>query len=409
MLRAHKIALDLNNKQRTHLAKCAGVSRFAYNWALAEWNTMYEASKTDPSLLKPNQKLLRRNLNAIKREQFPWMLEVTKCAPQEAIIDLGKAFGNFFKGLADRPVFKKKGIHDSFRVSSGFFRVEGKTIDLPHIGTLRMREELRYDGARQINVTVSRRADRWYASILCEVPDAPVKALNGGSSGEVKTVGIDAGVGAYVTSDGDEYETPRAYRKAEKGLRRAQKSLSRKKKGSNNRKKQNRKVAKQHAKVYDTRADFTHKMTTEAVDGADVIVIEDLNVSGMLKNRHLSKSIADASFGEFRRQLAYKTEAAGKTLVIADRYYPSSKLCSVCGVKTKLLTLGMREWECEACGVGHDRDLNAAINLKKYADSSAVSACGEFNASAGPAEAGPCKQPLRSRNQTANRLMYRFV
>ena len=129
-------------------------------------------------------------------------------------------------------------------------------------------------------------------------------------------------------------------------------------------------------------------MTTDVVAGADVIVIEDLNVKGMLGNRRLSKSIADASFGEFRIQLAYKTEAAGKTLVIADRFYPSSKLCSACGAKTKLLTLGMREWECEGCGARHDRDFNAAINLKRYAESSPVSACGEFNASAGPAEAG---------------------
>jgi putative transposase len=379
MLRTHKIALDLTDKQKTHLAKCAGVSRFAYNWAVGEWNRMYEARKDDSSLEKPNQLLLRRMLNAIKREQFPWMLEVTKCAPQEAIIDLGKAFNNFFKGRANRPVFKKKGIHDSFRVSSGFFHISGKAIRLPIIGVLRMREELRFENTRPVSVTISRRAGRWYASIACEI-GKPERKSPKGYAGNI--IGIDAGVNAYVTSAGTEYETPHSYRKAEKKLRRAQQSLSRKKKGSRNYAKQKRKVARIHAELSDERADFLQKMTAEIVSDADVIVIEDLNVKGMLKNRRLSKSITDASFGEFRRQLTYKTEAEGKALVIADRFYPSSKMCSVCGAKAKRLTLDMREWVCEECGAVHDREINAAINLRKYAESSPVPACGEFKASA---------------------------
>jgi putative transposase len=379
MLRAHKIALNPSDKQGTYLAKCAGASRFAYNWALSEWERMYEEWKEDKSLPKPGQLLLRRQLNAIKRKQFPWMLEVTKCAPQEAIIDLGKAFGSFFSGKASYPRYKKKGMHDSFRVSSGFFSVSGKTISLPHIGALRMREGLRYEGARLINVTVSRRADRWYASVLCEVPKTISKPYM-----KQGTVGIDAGVNAYVPSEGKPYETPHSYRKAERKLRCAQKSLSRKQKGSRNYGKQKAKVARIHAEVSDIRADFLHKMTMDIVSGYDTIVIEDLNVKGMLGNHHLSKSISDASFGEFRRQLEYKTEAAGKTLIIADRYYPSSKLCSKCGVKAKRLTLGMREWECSECGSWHDREANAAENLRKYADSSAVSVRGEFFAPAIP-------------------------
>ena len=380
VLRAHKIALDLNDKQRTYLAKCSGVSRFSYNWALSEWKSMYEAWKEDKSLDKPNQLLLRRELNAIKHKQFPWMLEVTKCAPQEAIIDLGKAFDRFFKGLSGYPVYKKKYINDSFRVSSGFFKISGKTISLPHIGTLRMREELRYKNARTVSVTISRRADRWYVSIVCEVSIHKSRPY----FTEGKTVGIDAGVNAYVPSQGEPYGTQHSYRKAERKLRRAQQSLSRKKKGSRNYEKQRRKVAKVHARIFDFRTDFLQKMTTDIVSKADTIVIEDLDVRGMLKNKHLSKSITDASFGEFRRQLAYKTDDAGKTLIIADRYYPSSKLCSVCGAKTKRLTLGMREWVCEVCGALHDREVNAAVNLQKYAASSAVSVRGEFFASAIP-------------------------
>jgi putative transposase len=382
-LRTHKIALDLTDKERTHLAKCAGVSRFAYNWALSEWDAMYEAWREDHSLPKPNHLLLRRMLNGIKRESFPWMLEVTKCAPQEAIIDLGKAFSNFFAGRTAHPAYKRKGVHDSFRVSSGFFSVSGRTIRLPLIGALRMREELRYEGARTVSVTISRRADRWYASVVCEVAE-PVdgELLNAADGSPLAVVGIDAGVDAYVPSSGEPYETPRSYRKAEQKLRRAQQSLSRKQKGSRNYGKQKLKVAKVHARASDIRSDYLHKATTDIVGGADIIVIEDLNVKGMLKSRRLSKSIADASFSEFRRQLTYKSAAAGKTLVVADRFYPSSKLCSACGAKTKRLTLGMREWACEECGRVHDRDVNAAINLMKYDESSPVSVCGEFSASA---------------------------
>ena len=384
MLKTHKIALDVNNKQQTHLAKCAGVARFAYNWALTEWKAMYEARLEDNSLPKPGQMLLRRNLNAVKREEFPWMLEVTKCAPQEAIIDLGKAFKNFFDGRAAYPVFKKKGVHDSFRVSSGFFKVEGKTLTLPIVGGLRLREGVRYDGAKFISVTVSRRADRWFASIVCDVPEQPRKRT-GKKPGPPKVIGIDAGVHAYVTSDGEVYEAARSYRKKEQQLRRKQQSLSRKQKGSSNYQKQSMKVARKHAEASDTRSDFLHKMTTAITDDADVLVIEDLNVKGMLKNKYLSKSIADASFGEFRRQMTYKADEKGKTLIISDRFYPSSKLCSACGAKTKHLTLSVREWVCNECGTKHDRDVNAAINLKKYAESLPVSACGEFSASAKPA------------------------
>jgi putative transposase len=385
--RTHKIALDINNKQRTHLAKCAGVARFAYNWALSEWGDMYEAHKEDISLPKPNQYLLRRNLNAIKREKFPWIMEVTKCAPQEAIIDLGRAFENFFAGRASYPVYKRKGVHDSFRISAGFFEVGGKGIRIPKIGWLKMREELRYENAKLVRVTISRRADRWYASIVCELPESAVSGRQSPEAAE-HVVGIDAGVHAYVTSDGDMYETPRSYRNAERRLGRAQQSLSRKQKGSKNQGKQCMKVAKLHARAADIRADFIHKMTTDIVSRADTIVIEDLNVKGMIRNKYLSKSIADASFGEFRRRLSYKADWYGKTLVIADRFYPSSKLCSACGAKTKRLTLSIRDWVCESCGAEHDRDLNAAVNLRRYAESSPVSACGEFFASAIAAKCG---------------------
>ncbi|MDR2716257.1 MAG: transposase, partial [Coriobacteriaceae bacterium] len=275
MQRVHKIALDPNNIQRTYLLKSAGVARFAYNWALAEWTRQYEAHKENPTLSKPSQTALRRQLNSIKREQYPWMMEATKCAPQEAIIDLGRAFSNFFAGRAKYPTFHKKGVRDSFRVSSGFFKVEDKAIQLPKIGWIRTRESLRWQDARLISVTISRTADKWFASIVCEIDSTTRTAV---PQAKDNTIGIDVGVREYVCSDGARHTLPQAYRVSEKKLKRAQQSLARKQKGSNNRTKQREKVAKVHARTASIRADWLHKLSHEIVKNNAVVVIEDLNV-----------------------------------------------------------------------------------------------------------------------------------
>lgn len=375
MLRAHKIALDPTNVQTTGLARAAGTARFAFNWALARWQEQYQAHRQDPSLPAPSQYSLRRELNSIKREEFPWMLESTKCAPQEAIIALGVAFQNFFAGRAKYPTFKKRGTDDAFRLSSGQFRIEGQRIRVPNIGWIRMREPLRWGDAKPVSVTISRRAGRWFASVQCEIPDqSDGTHVQAGTS-----VGVDAGVREYVVSDGTRHEVPRRLRRAQTQLKRAQRSLSRKARGSNNRAKARMKVARLHARVADARSDWLHKFTTGLSETHHRIVIEDLNVSGMVHNHHLALSLADASFGEFRRQLDYKTRERGTMLVIADRWFPSSKLCSGCGAKTKRpLTLDVRTWTCDTCGAEHDRDLNAAKNLAAYdpAVSSTVAACG---------------------------------
>ncbi|MDR0353136.1 MAG: transposase [Opitutaceae bacterium] len=376
MHKVHKIALDPNDRQATALARAAGCARFAYNWALARWNELYEAHKADPSQPKPNQLALRRELNAIKRERFPWMLDVTKCAPQEAVINLGKAFANFFAGRAKRPVFKKRGIHDSFKCSAGTFKVFENRIQLPVIGTLRMREPLRHPDAKLVSVTVSRTADRWFASIAVEVPnDAPASPPDGG------TIGVDAGTREFVLSNGERHEVPRALRKAQRQLRRAQKALSRRKRGSRNREKARRRVARIHARAANVRADWLHKLSDRLTKTFSIVGVETLNVRGMVKNRHLSKSIMDAAFAEFRRQCDYKAAWRGGRIVVAGTFFPSSKICSACGAKTKRLPLGRRSWVCESCGTRHDRDLNAAINLEQLAVSSTVPACGEFFAS----------------------------
>jgi len=319
---------------------------------------------------------------------------VTKCAPQEAIIDLGKAFANFFAGRGRYPVFKRKGIDESFRLSPGNYQVSGDQIRLPHIGWVRMREVLRWPDAKTQSVTISRHRGHWMVSIACELPDEPPKA------GLTGAVGIDVGTNQYWTSDGESIQVPKAYRNAQKRLRRAQQQLARTKKGSKNRAKAKHRLARIHGRIADVRADWLHQTTTGIAGTYAVVGIEDLNVKGMtakakpiqdparpghyLPNRRKAqsgraKSVLDAGFGEFRHQLGYKTQASGSILVVADRWFPSSRLCSTCGVKTKHLPLSVRGWTCQACGTWHHRDINAATNLREYAVSSTVSACGEFS------------------------------
>ena len=373
MMKAHKVALDLTNVQATHLARAAGTARFAYNWALARWQEQHEASKMDPQAAKPSQLSLRRELNAIKAESFPWMADVTKCAPQEAIINLGAAFTAFFAGRARYPRFKKRGIHDSFKVSSGFFEVSGNQIRIPRIGWLRMAETYRFSEATPISATISRNAERWYVSIVAKVETDTVPAPAG-------VLGIDLGVHEHVVSNGIRYRVPRAYRANERPLRRAQQAVSRKQKGSKNQAKARKKVARIYSRTANIRQDWLHKTTTAIANSASVLGIEDLNVKGMTRDRYLTKSVLDAGFAEFRRQLAYKTAERGSRLIVADRWYPSSKICAACGTKTKSLPLSIRTWTCTACTTTHDRDVNAAINLCNYAASSAVTACGELSA-----------------------------
>lgn len=379
MLIAHRIALDPNNAQATYLARASGTARFAYNWALAEWKRQYEAWKADNSLPKPSQAALRRQLNAVKREQFPWMLEVTKNAPQMAIIQLGQAFQNFFAGRARYPQFRKKGVHDRFTLTNDQFDIDGSRIRIPNLGWVCMRETLRFAG-KIMSATVSRVADRWFVSIAVDTPDRShlPQAENQG------TVGVDLGVSALATlSTGETIPGPKPHKALLGRLRRLSRSLSRKVKGSANRRKAKAKLARLHASIAAVRSDALHKLTTDLTRRFHTIGIEDLNVLGMLRNRRLARSIADMGFFEFRRQLEYKAAMRGGQVMVADRFYASSKTCSACGEKLDELPLSVREWVCPSCAVIHDRDVNAAINLKNMAASSAVSACGEEGAGSG--------------------------
>jgi putative transposase len=379
MLIAHKIALDPNNAQATYFARASGTARFAYNWALAEWQRQYEVCKADPSLPKPSQMALRRQLNSVKGEQFPWMLEVTKNAPQMAIIQLGQAFKNFFAGRAQFPKPRKKGIHDRFSLTNDQFSIDGSRIRIPNLGWVRMRETLRFTG-KIMSATISRVADRWFVSITVDTPDDShlPQAENQG------VAGVDLGISALATlSTGETIAGPKAHKALLSRLQRLSRSLSRKVKGSNNRNKAKLKLARLHARIGDIRRDSLHQLTTGLTRRFQTIGIEDLNVRGMVKNRHLSRAVADMGFFEFCRQLEYKAAQRGGIVVTADRFFPSSKTCSACGHKLEALPLSVREWVCPACGAKHDRDVNAAINLRNYAVSSTVSACGGEGAGLG--------------------------
>jgi putative transposase len=390
----HRIRLVPTPDQEVYFKRACGTARFSYNWALAQWQKRYKAGES------PTEAALRRELNAIKDQEFPWMREVTKNAPQQAIKNLGKSYANFFEDLAEYkrgklawksvrvPAFKKKGRRDRFRAENGpdknhpdAVQTCGKAVRLPVIGWIAMRENVRFTG-RILSVTVSRRADQWYASFCIEfehkVPDRS----------DDTRVGVDLGCTALATivsstsSEGLKVEGPKPLRRYVHKLKRLSRALSRKKIGSSNRAKAKTKLARLHRRIADIRLDALHKLTTKLVEHR-TIVVEDLNVSGMLANRRLSRTIADLGFSEFRRQLEYKAEMAGSTVVVADRWFPSSKLCSLCGVKNDGLGLSERTWTCASCGTSHDRDVNAARNLARYPESWAGSVHGAEGAGDG--------------------------
>jgi len=263
-----------------------------------------------------------------------------------------------------------------FRLT-GSIHVQQKSIQLPRLGVLRLKEAdyLPEDGVKVLSATVSEKAGRWYVSVQVEqeILDPVVDSTK-------PVVGVDLGIeNLAIVSDGTEYPNPKAYRRHERKLIRLQRAVSRKQKGSANRKKAVRRLAKEHKKVADLRQNALHQITTALARTKSVIGIEDLNVRGMLRNHHLAGAIADTGWAEFRRQLEYKTKWYGSRLVVAPRFFASSKLCHVCGHKNEELTLATREWTCPECGTRHDRDVNAANNLKhvaaRWADTE--NACGE--------------------------------
>jgi putative transposase len=367
MILAHKIRLDLTQEQKIYFRKAAGTARFVYNWGLAEWQRMYQAGE------KPTALKIKKKFNTIKQDQFPWVLDVTKCAPEGAFMNLGNAFSNFFQGRAKYPKFKKKGKHDSFYLANDKFHVHGRRIKIPKLGWVRMRESLRFSGKIQ-SAVVSCAAGKWFVSIAVELDRLPPPCKSHA------TVGVDLGIHTLATlSTGEVWENPRVLASRERRLKRLQRQLGKKQKGSKNRAKARQRLAKQYHKVANVRNDMTHKLTSFLVSRFGIITIEDLNVNGMLKNHTLAKHIADANFGEIRRQLTYKVELYRNTLFIVDHFFPSSQLCSCCGHLKAELTLTDRTYVCKVCGMRKDRDVNAAENLHR-AGLARIHACGHDGA-----------------------------
>jgi len=373
--KAYKYELDPNNQQRTILHRHAGVARFAYNWGLEQRIELFKEQQGNARFTDAMKQ--HKLLNSLKRTQFPWMYQSSKCAPQEALRDLHQAFKNFYRGRKNEkkvgfPRFKRKGVRDSFRLT-GVIRFIGRRIQLPRIGKVRLKERKScYYQGRLLSVTMGRRAHKWFVSITVEeeIPNPiPIKG---------KPVGVDLGIKTLATlSDGITFANPRALGRRIQKLRKLSKSLSRKKKGSKNREKAKLRVARMYLRIFNIREDTLHKLTTYLAKSHSRIVIEDLCVSGMMKNRRLARAIADVRFYEFRRQLEYKCQWYGSELIIASRTFPSSKRCSACGHKKKELSLSEREYECEECGLKIDRDLNAALNLVAVSLPETQNACEE--------------------------------
>jgi len=368
--RAYQVELDPNNRQRTAFMKHAGTARFAYNWGLERKLAHYQ--ETGASLSYPQ---LHRELNALKKTEFPWMYEVSKCAPQEALRNLEQAFKHFFRRVknGEKPGFprfksRSRGI-GSFRLT-GSIHVGRQGIQLPRIGQVRLKEHGYLPTDKPIlSATVSERAGKWFASVLVE---ERFVAQNKGSG---EAIGVDLGIKAMaVVSDGRVFANPKALRHQLKRLKRRQRQLSRKQKGSQNRAKAKKKLARLHYRIACLRADALHKATTAITartkpDWARpcVISLEDLTLAGMVKNHKLAQAIADVGLGEFNRQIQYKAVWSGVDLHRVDRFYPSSKTCSQCGNVKPALSLSERVYRCEQCGLEIDRDWNAALNLRNEA------------------------------------------
>lgn len=344
--RDYKYELDPNNIQRTTLYQHAGAARYSYNWALARIK-----NKTT----RPNAIQLHREWNEWKRENAPWWATVSKCVPQEAFRNLQKAFESFFKHKSRYPRFKsKKRSRNTFRLT-GSINIEGKYVQLPRLGKLKLKEISNVKG-RILAATITETAGRWFVSI--RVQQEIEVAENQGPS-----IGIDLGIKSLaVLSDGQTITGPKALKSKLSLLQRVSRKYTRTEKGGKRRERVRRRLAKLHYKIACIRKDSLHKLTTMLAKTYGAIGIEDLNVNGMMKNRSLARSISDMGFGEFRRQLEYKTIWYGSRLVVHNRFFPSSKTCSRCGAVKELLPLSERVFECD-CDLVLDRDLNAAKNL----------------------------------------------
>lgn len=367
-LKGFKTKLNPNNKQRTLFAQHCGVARWAYNWgidvcfqALDARNQAKEAGQPFPKF--PTAIDLYKKLVAEEKPEKQWLKDASKCAPQQALRDLESAWKRRIKvkgtGVPQR---KKKFVRDGFYLE-GAIQIKDNFIKLPKIGHVRLHESVPNQTLK--NVRVTRKADQWYVSFKVESDIQPTVKCFG-------KVGVDLGIKTLATlSDGTVYPAITPYRKNKAKLAKLQRRLSRQIKGSKNRVKTKQKIAKLHARIANIRNDATHKLTSHLTKSHSEIVIEKLNVNGMMKNHKLASAIADSGLYEFKRQLEYKAQWYGSKVTLIDRWYPSSQLCSGCGSR-QVMPLQIRQYDCSNCGLSLERDLNAAINIRDYSETATL-------------------------------------
>lgn len=373
--KSYKVELDPTNVQITSMKKNIGAARFAYNWGLKKKQEAYEQKIKTPTSID-----LHRELNVLKKTDISWAYECSKWTMQNALRDLDNAFNRFFsnckkgiKGKKGYPKFKSKNNDkQSFRLDTPI-NIYGNHIQLPKIGRVKLKEtDYIPKNSKITQTTVSKKAGKWFASVLLLVEHKHL--LQNG-----KVVGVDLGIKTLATcSDGTTFENPEALKKNLNNLKFQQRKLSNKVKNSKNYEKQKLKVQKIHYKISNIRTDSLHKATSKIINDNQVIVLEDLKVSNMMKNHKLAQAISDVSFYEFRRQIEYKAKWNNRQVIFVNKFFPSSKLCSSCGQKKEDLKLSDRIYKCD-CGLTMDRDLNAAKNLEQFytESSSGINACGD--------------------------------
>ncbi|MDO9281864.1 MAG: RNA-guided endonuclease TnpB family protein [Methylotenera sp.] len=357
MLTATKVRIYPNKVQAEKLAKAFGSARWYWNNSLAETQKVY--AETGKGL---GQYQLNARLPKLKTE-VKWLGETHSQVLQSVSLHLSRAFVNFFERRAQYPQFKHKQRKQSIQYPQGAKIIDGCKVFLPKIGHVKAIVHREVTGVIK-TVTVSRDpSGSYFASILTENGlEAPAESFDG------KILGIDVGLtDLAVTSDGSKFNNPKHLRQAQKNLARKQQHLSRKAKGSNTRNKARLLVAKAHERVTNARKDYLHKLSTRLVNENQVIAVEDLHVKGMMKNHKLARAIGDAGWGAFTSMLKYKIARAGKGYIEVNRFFASSKTCSCCLHAQAQMPLEIRMWTCDKCGTKHDRDINAAINIRNEA------------------------------------------
>ena len=358
---AYEVRICPNDSQRSQIERTFGCCRWVYNRCLEERKAAYEKTGISPTRFQ-----LDKMLPTWKAENL-WLKEADSHALQQAVAALCRAYDNFFHrcrtgGAPGYPRFKsKRNARQSYRTSWGISVPDARHIKLPKLGLVKARISRPVKG-RIVSATIKRVPSGKYFCVLC-CTDCPEPEA---APGAIAVLGIDAGVHDLMArSDGVKIANPKALARGERKLAREQRRLSRKRKGSKRREKQKRKVALVHERIASQRKDAIHKATTSIVRESQAVAVEDLDVRGMEKNRHLAKSVSDASLSEMARQLEYKCAWHGRGFVKVGRFYPSSKTCSTCGHVLDELPLSVRAWTCPVCGCRHDRDLNAAVNIAR--------------------------------------------